>query len=62
MLLSTFLSFRMRYADRRGNAKKFQIHECCTRLSDGFNFVGVYFEKEVGASYSPQFSGVLLHF
>ena len=52
----------MRYADRRGNAKKFQIHECCTRLSDGFNFVGVYFEKEVGASYSPQFSGVLLHF
>ena len=49
MLLSTFLCFRMRYADRRGNAKKFQIHECCTRLSDGFNFVEVYFEKEVGA-------------
>ena len=52
----------MWYADRRANAKNFQIHECCTRLSDWFNFVGVKFGKEVGASYSPQFSGVLLHF
>ena len=38
---TTFLCFRIRYADRRGKAKNFQVHECCTRLSDWFNFVGI---------------------
>ena len=29
---TTFLCFRIWYADRRGNAKNFQVHECCIRL------------------------------